>query len=170
MATAIVALGDSAWHDSGGAAGSTVLLECDAPTDSRNRKRPAAAQITSRNHRIIQAYKAGGTAREIAPLYGLSPAMVRIVLIRCRAWNPAGPAAINQARFAERWNAGDGLCAMASHYGTGARRLVKLAAHLGLPPPPPPPPPMPRTLPRCRPLPSLPSSRAQLRSASCLCQ
>ena len=42
MATAIVALGDSAWHDSGGAAGSTVLLECDAPTDSRNRKRPAA--------------------------------------------------------------------------------------------------------------------------------
>ena len=100
------------------------------------RKPGTTAQITSRNHRIIQAYKAGGTAREIAPLYGLSPAMVRIVLIRCRAWNPAGPAAINQARFAERWNAGDGLCAMASHFGTGARRLVELAAHLGLPPRP----------------------------------
>ena len=42
MATTVVALASAAWTDSGGTAGTTFVLECDAPTDTRNRKRPAA--------------------------------------------------------------------------------------------------------------------------------
>ena len=42
MATSFVSLAaGGAWSNSGGAAGSTVVLECDAAVDNRNRKRPA---------------------------------------------------------------------------------------------------------------------------------
>ena len=47
MATATVILADGAWTDSGGTAGTTIVVECDAPTDSRNRKRPAARWFLS---------------------------------------------------------------------------------------------------------------------------